>query len=396
MHAMPNSTVIPCCVWPYDDVFGDGKTQNLEEIWNSPKYRQLRLNMLSGKKSEGCNHCYTVDKAGFRSMRQVMNGKFVHLNPLVRTTRPDGSVPDLKLSYIDIRFSNLCNFRCRGCSPALSSSWYDDHQKLFDYKSDKPRVVSVAANSPDFWDELKKQITQGVEEIYFGGGEPLIAAEHFEVLKLLIAFGKTDTTLSYNTNLSTLSYGNHDLADMWSKFKDVYLGISIDDIGRRAEYFRKGTDWNGIVRNLNRLIKDFPHIHRKINCTVNVHNAYYLPEIIDWLLNTNVISAEKFHDQFNVNMLLDPLEYVLHIYPEELKNRVRDKLSEYILKCASHGERAHIGQEIRKVIEFMDKKDTSANLALFRKRTAALDQIRGESFVTVYPELSEMMESHGH
>lgn len=387
MHAMPNSTVIPCCVWPYDDVFGDGSTQKIQDIWNNKKYRQLRLNMLAGKESKGCTHCYTLDTAGFHSMRKGINERFSHLNPVVRTTQPDGSVPELKLSYIDIRFSNLCNFRCRGCSPALSSSWYEDHQKLFNYKSDKPKVIGVAANSPEFWSELKKQISMGIEEVYFGGGEPLIAAEHFEVLNMLISQGMTKTRLSYNTNLSTLTYGNHDLAGLWNQFDSVFLGISMDDIGERAEYFRKGTDWKKMVINLNRLIKEFPKINRYINCTVNIHNAYYLPEIIEWAVDAGVVQPH----QFFVNMLLDPKEYVLHIYPKPIKDRVRARLSEFQEKCKSRGGWEHVVESIRKVISFMDQKDISSLLPLFQQRTKALDQIRNESFVKVYPELSEMM-----
>ena len=46
LHIMPDASVIPCCVAPYDDHFGDAKKRPLKEIWNSEKYKKLRINML--------------------------------------------------------------------------------------------------------------------------------------------------------------------------------------------------------------------------------------------------------------------------------------------------------------------------------------------------------------
>lgn len=387
LHVMPNSAVIPCCVWPYQDKFGDGKTQDVGSIWNSEKYRELRKNMLAGKASAGCEHCYALDKAGFGSMRQSNNNRFAHLASTLALTNSDGSHPDLKLKYIDIRFSNLCNFRCRGCGPDLSSAWYEDHQQLYNYKSDKARVSSIATDSPTFWEELKTMIPDA-EEIYFGGGEPLITREHFEVLKLLIAQNKTDVRLSYNTNLSTLAYGNQDLARMWSHFKEVVIGISLDDIGPRAEYFRKGTDWNTIVANMRRLVEDFPGIRRYINCTVSVHNVYYLPEIIEWLTFTGLMGP----NEFNVNMLLDPIEYVIQTLPLDLKEKTTRKFNAYVDKNNNREDWQKLTATVRNVIKFMNEKDSSEQNAQFRERTSALDRIRGESFIETFPELKRMLE----
>lgn len=388
LHVMPNSTVIPCCVWPYTDVFGDGKTQDAKTIWNSEKYRELRRNMLEGKASKGCERCYSVEKAGFTSMRQTTNMRFAEHAEVIKKTAPDGSFPELRLRYIDIRFSNLCNFRCRGCGPDLSSAWYDDHQALYNFKSDKPRVMSIATDSPDFWRELKAMIPDA-EEIYFGGGEPLITREHFEVLKLLTDLGRTDIRLSYNTNLSTLSYGNHDLADIWSKFEEVTIGISLDDIGARAEYFRNGTKWSVIESNMRRLRDEFPGIHRYINCTVNIHNVLYLPEIVESVVGDYGINPS----QFFINLLLNPDEYVLHVLPTSIKSKIQTKLQEFEKLCHSRaGAWTVVGNNMRKVLAFMEEKDSSDSMPSFRERTRSLDRIRSEAFVKTFPELAELME----
>lgn len=388
LHVLPDSTVIPCCVSPYDDSYGDGKTQSIKEIWNSDKFKKLRSNMLNDIPSEGCSRCYQIEKSGFVSLRESLNRNFKKNINLVSKTNEDGSLPYLDLKYIDIRFSNLCNFKCRGCGPTLSSAWHDDHQLLFDYKSDQPKIKSVSINSPDFWEEFKSLIPHA-EQIYFGGGEPLITKEHFEILRLLDTLGKYDVTLCYNTNLSQLNYGNTDLAQLWLKFKHVKIGVSIDDLGDRAEYFRNGTKWEVIEKNLFKLRDNYKNINLYTNCTVNIMNIYYLPEIYNYLTSHEIIHPDSFH----INLLLDPCELSAQVLPPELKMKVKEKLRNQIdtwrLNFFTFGK---VINDFENVITFMEEKDLSEHLPLFRKNTLKLDSIRSESFADTFPELIELIQ----
>jgi MoaA/NifB/PqqE/SkfB family radical SAM enzyme len=387
LHVMPDSSVLPCCISPYDDHYGEGKTQNMMEIWNSDKYKELRLNMLNGRASSGCSRCYQIEKSGFVSMRKNINKQFQGHVDLVEKTNVDGSLDKIDLKYIDIRFSNLCNFKCRGCSPALSSSWFDDYQVLHGYKSEEPKVKSVSVGSPGFWDELKS-MTPYAEEIYFGGGEPLITKEHYEVLKHLDALQRYDVRLCYNTNLSQLNYGAVDLVEMWSKFRMVSLGISIDDLGPRAEYFRHGTKWEVIERNMIKLRDNYKNIHLYVNCTVNIMNVYYLPELFNHLTQNKIINPNSF----NINLLLDPHELTVQVLPREFKDKVKNKLEEHILemrKLGSDYNKAVV--DMKNVINFMEEKDHSEFMPLFKSNTLKLDEIRSENFKEIFPEISDLI-----
>ena len=145
------------------------------------------------------------------------------------------------MKYFDIRFSNICNFKCRGCSPILSSAWFEDHEKLFRYKSTKPKLIECSTGNAS--DKLWQQLTElipSIDEAYFAGGEPLIMEQHYKVLQTLLEYDRSDVVLAYNTNLSLTKYKNYDLISLWRQFKHVHVSISIDDIGARGEYFRKG------------------------------------------------------------------------------------------------------------------------------------------------------------
>lgn len=388
LNVMPDSSVIPCCVSPYDDIYGSGESQTLAEIWNSEKFKKLRLNMLEGKASTGCTRCYSLEASGFKSMRQEMNHHFRESFSLIEKTKPDGSLPEIQLKYIDIRFSNLCNFKCRGCGPTLSSSWQNDHQQLYGTYSSEARVRSIAVNSPDFWRELSSLIPHA-EVIYFGGGEPLITKEHYDVLSMLNQLEKHDIELRYTTNLSQLHYGDYDLSEIWSKFKKVTLGISIDDLGPRAEYFRHGTRWSVIEKNLQTLVEKYPQIIRSVNCTINIMNVYYFPEIYEYTVLSGLIDPVEF----NVNLLLDPDELRVDVLPLEMKRKISTRLKKFKFKLQCMDKKFHyVLKDINSILNFMNAFDKSHLLPVFREKTVRLDQLRGEDFSSTYPELSGIMK----
>lgn len=386
LHVMPDSSVIPCCVSPYENHYGNVSKSDVNEIWNNEKFRELRSQMLKGELPPGCVHCHDLEKAGFLSMREKLNKRFdKDISHFLINTAEDGSYTEFKLKYIDIRFSNLCNLKCRGCGPPLSSSWYDDYTEFHGKKPEGPKVKSISADSPEFWKIFQEKMLDA-EEVYFGGGEPLITKEHFDVLRLLIAKGKTDVQLSYNTNLSTLTYGNHNLADLWSHFKNVTLGISIDDIGPRAEYFRSGTKWNVFEKNLFTMRDHYKSIRRYINCTVNVTNVFYLPELYTYLYNEKIMDSESF----NFNLLLGPEEYRIDAIPLDSKLKIKAKLDSFT-PFLEERKLFKVAEDFKNIVIHMMKEDNSYLHSRFLSTTQKMDSIRGESFVDTYPELADVL-----
>lgn len=386
LNVMPDSTVLPCCISPYEDIYGNGATETFSEIANSEKFKELRKSMLANLPSSGCKRCYQLEDAGFQSMRMQMNHFFKDYLPLKDQTAADGSIKNMPLKYVDVRFSNLCNFKCRGCGPDLSSSWFEDHQVVYNYQNNRNKVNRISTIAPEFWNELK-QLIPDADIVYFGGGEPLITKEHFEILQLLVEKKKFNVVLRYNTNLSQLHYGDHNLSAIWSRFDSVSLSISIDDIGPRAEYFRHGTNWAVVERNFKTLMEFHPKVERNINCTVNIMNVYYLPEIIKYVLENGFVAPENFH----VNLLLDPVEYRIDVMPVELKKRVTNKLTKlrFYFLSLDHTY-LKLARDIENILKFLNEQDLSAHLALFQESTARLDGLRHENFTKTFPELAEL------
>ena len=87
--------------------------QSLSDIWNSDHYKDTRLNFLKNKIPIECiKACYEKEKQGSDSNRLQVNRRFAKDTYLQEQTNIDGSI-DTDPTYLDIRFGNLCNFKCR-------------------------------------------------------------------------------------------------------------------------------------------------------------------------------------------------------------------------------------------------------------------------------------------
>ena len=118
-HAWPDKKVMPCCIadsdMPVSEVRSD---QSILEMMNSQEYKEMRLKMLADEPVEACNRCYELENDGTWTLRQSQNAvRGMESEDLIECTNLDGSIDEFQMKYMDIRFSNLCNYKCRSCGP---------------------------------------------------------------------------------------------------------------------------------------------------------------------------------------------------------------------------------------------------------------------------------------
>ena len=315
-------------------------------------------------------------------MRQNMNRDYAHHIDRCANTHHDGSVDDIHMAYMDIRFSNICNMRCRTCGPELSSQWVDDAVKMGRYRVDQPKILKIKPTLVEFWEDVEPWLDT-VERIYFAGGEPLIMDEHYKILEHLIAIGKTDIFLAYNTNFSKLTYKRNDVIELWKHFKHVNVGASLDAMGSRAEYMRKGTVWADIERNRERMIVDAPHVKFQISSTVSAYNALHCVDFYDdWIARGWVTP-----DQVDVNLLLYPEHQRVQVLPESIRMAAKERVVDYIarhnLEHTDTNGRSY--RAFRALAKALDGSEQGWDT--FVEQNAKLDAIRGESLFKAFPEL---------
>jgi organic radical activating enzyme len=360
---------------------GNARFKTLEEIYRDAPMRELRKDMLAERPNPACGRCYEQEESGFFSGRKSANKHHGH-----QIKRIDDD--KFQMSYWDIRFSNLCNLSCRSCGHIFSSSWYQDQAKLAggDWK-DRNKVLNYAGRTEtDMWEQLIPHLDY-VEQIYFAGGEPLMMAEHYNILDELERRGRFDVRLIYNTNFTHVKLKDRTVFDYWKRFKSVAVGASLDDQGPRAEYIRKGTQWQQVVANRKEMLEVCPNVDFYISPTLSIMNAWSLPDFHrDWV-DAGLIRAQDL----NVNILQDPAHYRIDIATPKYKQQLMQRYQEHVawLQPQDTLQRATVG--FKSAINFLQATDNSSLLPKFWNKTHELDGIRGENILDTIPELKELL-----
>jgi MoaA/NifB/PqqE/SkfB family radical SAM enzyme len=378
--------VLPCCINQHH-ILGNVKSTKIEDIYSNDnkKLVQIRQEMIEGPHLPmSCRRCQNMEtNYADNSYRYYSNRNYGYLLDHI-DIHEDGTVTENKISTWDVRFSNLCNLKCRTCDDINSSKIAEESRK----HSNKDVIVLKEAfdDKEMFLDFFKKNI-DNITEIYFCGGEPLLLEEHYEMLDLLVERGKFDTILRYNTNCTKLTFRDKNVLDYWSKFKDLRLGLSIDAGWEQLYYIRHGAQWDTVVDNIKQIVTACPHAFVQLSPTIGILNAFHIERMHFYLVEQGLIQLNNVF----FNILTHPTYYSMSSLPQDLKEQARIYWESYKQRAIEMGANDFLIEEISKVIRYMDIGDLSSHLNDFKIETQNKDKIRRENFVEVFPELKTLL-----
>jgi len=382
LHTWPDGRILTCCMSPSDKPMGNLKEITLEQAWNSEQQKQLRKDLLSGKQNSICDRCHEMERNDISTTRQWANKHLAKHMDVVESTKEDGTVDKVNLPYIDFRFSNICNFKCRTCGPELSSSWFDDHSKIWG-KPDHKKIIRPYKDEKTFWEKVEPYM-DGLEEIYFAGGEPLIMEEHYRILKRLVEKKMFHVKLKYNTNFSQMTYKDIDVMKEWDKFEQVEIGASLDASHKRGEYLRKGQSWQQVEDNRKRMFDTCPRAYFFLATCLDVFNSFHVPDFhIDWYERGWIKDEGSL-----INPLLTPAYLRIQMLPAPLKDQLREKYNtaqEWMDKNTKSKSKRYDA-----LIKFLDEADYSHKIKEWYRTTERLDDMRNENWRDVFPELQDL------
>ena len=316
-----------------------------------------------------------MGRSGIESHRIRMNNKFSQYNKLYNKTDTDGYLNSPPI-YLDIRFGNLCNFKCRMCGSYASSSWAKEDKYFGKLDNDAPNHYDHWTDNEKFWkdiDEIKKYI----RVLYFAGGEPFVQEGHYKMLQFLVDSGcSKNIELSYNTNLSYNGvFKGYDIEKLWSCFKDVDIWPSIEGFEEKAEYGRKGLDFDLFTKNA----KKYSKYIKTFSLVSNVYSISSNLELIKWI--------KSLDKTFSITNLVNPQYQSTTIFSDEVKKRILKKYKNEssFLSTLTTDEMLNIKNSLK---HMMSSNDTAlANE--FKAQTTKHDLYRNESFEATYSELAE-------
>jgi MoaA/NifB/PqqE/SkfB family radical SAM enzyme len=323
-----------CCLANYDKEFGmaldtNGNQMNIlthsfEEAINSAIHKEHRLQLSRNEKPLRCRNCYDSEEStrnlrgnlreqkGMSKRQRVLANMpgYVNVHSASDVTHTDGSV-NSKIVNLHIRFGNLCNLKCLQCNPQSSSLWTDDWLALNKsngintpvFKLGKTEYEIVADQygrnklafpnwwETDIWWEKFKQIMPQLKYIYFTGGEPFLVPAMDKCLDLLIeADLAKDIILRFDTNLSVI---NDKILNRLSKFKDVKLCVSIDEVDNRYEFIRYPGKFEKFVLNLESVIERNIPVEYISTC-IGIATIFTVPRVNSFAKKYKLTSTFRF------------------------------------------------------------------------------------------------------
>jgi sulfatase maturation enzyme AslB (radical SAM superfamily) len=402
-----------CIYTPFGQLTDNGKTLNiatadLNEARNHPVLKDLRKSMLQGEKHPVCNLCWKEEEHGLFSKRSNMVRKY-DISNYQELTQADGTIDTTQfpLRYIDIRFGNLCNLKCRYCGPADSSLWAEDYAlmakgddiRLPFYQSNEYKIKEInnvwKIDSTDFewyeldnfWDQIKKLIPY-IDRYYFTGGEPTVNKAHFKLLELIHESGQAPhVVLEYNSNIVAIP---DKLFKLWIPFKGVEIGCSIDATGELANYLRYPSEWEVLKENLVRIDRAGPNITAGVATTISVYNIRNFLELTDWLI-AQPFSRVRIIPTYHV--LEGPSHMSIQVLPASVKQQIVQEYEDFYKKLSIIDEnKARIIRDaFAGIINYMLAEDKSNLLINLKHATKALDNVRNQKLENYLPWLSEIL-----
>jgi hypothetical protein len=393
-HAWPDKRVLPCCVADSNMPVAEIKDgQEIIDMMNTPQFNKVREAMMNDEPVEACRRCYDLELLGTWTMRQSHNKRkgLEYVDYIAENTNDDGSLKNFEMKYMDIRFSNLCNMKCRSCGPSCSSQWAQEFvdqrgTEIYEQYFNTKKVVVNNNDDQKFMAKLKPYL-KDVTEVYFAGGEIIITPEHYECLDYWVDNNLCEQVeLTYTTNFSSLKYKKGvDLIKYWKKFPKLKIWASLDAHGKVAECIRKGTDWKRIEANIRTVKEQVPHAEFQITPTISIWNVFTFPDFFDYMIDNELIDKNTSP---RFNLATNPWYSNIMIMPVHIKEQLIEKYAAYAEKYSYNQE---VANGFRMVIHNLKQGDENKDgIKEFIAFNEELDQFREERLDDIIPELKEV------
>ena len=293
----PNGDVFSDAV--YRTALGNLKDQSLKEIWEGPRWKQLRDDQMNGTINPGCVDCHKKDKMVGHSRRRFFDTFFMYrmpkkdMEPITDdqgwnlTLRP--KVTDFEnpnFLFLEVQTSNKCNLKCVHCRGAVSTGWIPDEKKLLKSGvSDlRPERFGVYAMDKQIIDKIFEypEYFKSLRYVALRGGEPTYEVKNKLVLQKLIDLGwNKQITVDISTNATV---NDDSFFDLLNQFESVMLYISIEGIGEMYDYCRGNKKYQ--IDDLEKMIFKYARLRNIEICitfTSMATNVFNIRPTWEWL-----------------------------------------------------------------------------------------------------------------
>ena len=289
--------------------------RNPSALHNTRFKKLKRKEMLDGKRPSECNYCWNVEDNSEQFSDRVFKSNeswsLPHFDKIVNSNWRSNTNP----SYLEVSFSNACNFKCSYCGPSFSSSWAQEAQKYGAYptddkfndisklKAENKMPIHHKEYNPyvdafwKWWPELYRDL----HTFRITGGEPLLSKDTWKVLDYIIEQDNPNRELNLAIN-SNLGIPDNLIDKLIEKIKiiedrglvkEFILFTSVDTWGKQAEYIRNGLEMSHFEDNLHTILGNGLQVGLMI--TYNVLSIPNIEELIYKVAELKIQYPDQVH-----------------------------------------------------------------------------------------------------
>lgn len=403
--------------------------RNPSALHNTTYKKRRRKEMLEGERPSECDYCWNVEdnseRFSDRTFKSAESWSLPHYNEIKKLDWR----ADYNPKYVEVAFSNACNFKCSYCSPAFSTKWMEEIEKHGAYPTtDKFNNLeyAIAENKMPFkqteqnpyvdafwkwWPDLYKDL----HTFRITGGEPLMSKDTWDVLDYIIENPNPNTklNLAINSNLGVPDKLIDRFIEKVSKICDenrvneFIIFTSVDTWGEQAEYIRTGLEFNRFWDNVNKVLAKCPRVNLTFMVTYNALSVPNYDKLINGVygLKKEYGSTDRYWNSavfLDTSYLRYPLHQTVQVLPYQWSENIfkQAQLTDFL--GVPLFENIFIGysdieiQKIKRTYDWMispqDASTQMYNRYNFGKYFTEHDKRRGTNFNKTFPELAEFFE----
>ncbi len=392
-------------------------------LHNTKFKKIMRKMMLNGVRPKECEYCWKIeDTPGEHYSDRHVKSNDDWAKPYFDEAIKAGDTENINPKYLEVSFSNSCNFKCSYCLPHISSSWmkelkqfgnYPTHSVHHNYPIEEKIPITDSTANPyvkifwEWWPSLYKDL----RVLRVTGGEPLMVPDTFKILDYVIENPNKDLSLAINTNLGVDPKFVEKAVEKINKIQnaghlnDITIFTSLDTWGKQAEYIRHGLDLVLFKKNLIHLLEKAPKVRVSFMCTYNILSVANFREFLEFILelkNNYKIANDPFNSRIilDISYLKDPHFMCANLAEAELLERMKSDLNfmkAHSVKNKTAGQMGFDDYELNKMERLVGfaSLGVQENFKLLQlldlyKFFNEHDRRRGTNFQDIFPEYQPM------
>jgi organic radical activating enzyme len=277
-------------------------SRNPTALHNSKVKKIARKEMLENERPSECSYCWNVEDNSNSFSDRVFKSSEPWSEPYFDEISKSDWRDNFNPKYVEVSFSNTCNFKCAYCGPEYSSKWMEEindhgpYKLSYDYNGTQrmeERNTKPYKHSEDnpyvnsFW-EWFPELYKSMDTFRITGGEPLLSKDTWKVLDFILETEEPNKNLklSINSNLGVPDNLIDKLIDKLNKIiendlvKEIVIFTSCDGHGIQSEYTRYGMNFDKLFNNIDKVLSELPKVTIVIMSTFNIFSVFSYESLI--------------------------------------------------------------------------------------------------------------------